>query len=77
MILDFGLGEDRQRYETMIVSRQVAKTPSFRKFLASYFVPFRPFDVAQDMLCGRYSDSFGCSVAALCLSGEYFFTVNP
>jgi hypothetical protein len=53
----------------MIVSRQVAKTPSFRKFLASYFAPLR--------LCGRYSDSFGCSVAALCLSGEYFFTVNP
>ena len=35
-------------------SRQVAKTPSFRKFLASYLAPLRPFGYAQDMLCGRY-----------------------
>ena len=27
--------------------------------------PLRPFDFAQDMLCGRYSDSFGCGSAAL------------
>jgi hypothetical protein len=27
--------------------------------------PLRPFDFAQDMLCGRYSDSFGCGPAAL------------
>jgi hypothetical protein len=40
-------------------SRQDAKV---RKFLASYFAPSRPFGWAQDMLCGKYSDSFGCSV---------------
>ena len=32
---------------------------------------------AQDMLCGRYSDSFGCDFAALGLGGENFFTRNP
>jgi hypothetical protein len=43
-------------------SRQDAKV---RKFLASYFASSRPFDVAQGMLCGKYSDSFGCGAAAL------------
>jgi hypothetical protein len=42
-----------------------AKSPRFGSFLASYFAPSRPFDVAQDMLCGKYSDCFGCGVAAL------------
>jgi hypothetical protein len=32
--------------------------------------PLRPFDFAQDMLCGRYSDSFGCGFAALGLCGD-------
>jgi hypothetical protein len=39
--------------------------------------PLRPFGYAQDMLCGKYSDSFGCGAAALCLCGEHFFTENP
>ena len=38
--------------------------------------PLRPFGYAQDMLCGKYSDSFGCGAAALCLCGEHFFTEN-
>jgi hypothetical protein len=56
-----------------------AKSPrrQVRKFLASYFAPSRPFDSAQDMLCGKYSDSFGCGSAALGLCGECFFIENP
>jgi hypothetical protein len=32
--------------------------------------PLRPFDMAQDMLCARHSDSFGCGHGALDLSGN-------
>ena len=56
------------------------------------FAPWRPFDFAQDMLCGRYSEAERCAKRTLqkpscpepvvssvepCLRGEYSSTINP
>jgi hypothetical protein len=38
------------------------------------FAPSRSFDFAQDMLCGTYSDSFGCGSARCPLRGEILYS---
>jgi hypothetical protein len=50
--------------KSKIYSRKVAKDAKFGNMFFT-FAPSRPFGFAQRMLCGKYSESFGCGSARL------------